>query len=221
MDVYYKDGNVPPTPLHHDYVEINGIKQATMNLGATAVTDYGKYYAWGETQGYTADQIPTEHMFNWDYYKFGRLQEQEDDGMTKYNVIDGKTILEPIDDAVTVEWGGKWRMPTSEEYYQLLDPEVVSRQYVTNYKESGINGILFTDVYENQLFFPYTGYFEEDGIVENDSTYLLTKEKPYDYNTTAYSFILNRNIKYIDISEIDRCFGISIRGILDEQNKLL
>ena len=40
----------------HDYVEIGGLKWATMNVGATGVTDYGLYFQWGDTQGYTASQ---------------------------------------------------------------------------------------------------------------------------------------------------------------------
>lgn len=39
----------------HTCVEIGGIKWATMNIGASEVTDYGLWFAWGETQGYTAD----------------------------------------------------------------------------------------------------------------------------------------------------------------------
>lgn len=41
----------------HDYVEIGGIKWATMNIGANSVTDTGLYFQWGDTQGYAADQI--------------------------------------------------------------------------------------------------------------------------------------------------------------------
>ena len=41
----------------HEYVEIGGLKWATMNVGATAVTDNGLYFQWGDTQGYTAEQV--------------------------------------------------------------------------------------------------------------------------------------------------------------------
>ena len=33
--------------MGHDYVEINGLKWATMNIGASSVTDYGLYFQWG------------------------------------------------------------------------------------------------------------------------------------------------------------------------------
>ena len=41
----------------HEYVEINGKKWATKNLGATTITDPGFYFQWGDTQGYAASQI--------------------------------------------------------------------------------------------------------------------------------------------------------------------
>ena len=43
--------------LGHEYVEIAGIKWATCNIGANSITDYGLYFQWGDTQGYTADQV--------------------------------------------------------------------------------------------------------------------------------------------------------------------
>ena len=39
----------------HEYVEIGGLKWATMNIGATQPSDYGLYFAWGDTQGYTVE----------------------------------------------------------------------------------------------------------------------------------------------------------------------
>jgi hypothetical protein len=41
----------------HDYVEIGGIKWATMNLGATDVTDPGMFYQWADIQGYSASEV--------------------------------------------------------------------------------------------------------------------------------------------------------------------
>ena len=44
----------------HEYVEIGGIKWATMNLGATGITDGGILFAWGETNGFLPSQVGTE-----------------------------------------------------------------------------------------------------------------------------------------------------------------
>ena len=44
----------------HEYVDLgfpNGTLWATMNVGANSETDYGLYFQWGDTQGYTAEQV--------------------------------------------------------------------------------------------------------------------------------------------------------------------
>ena len=46
----------------HEYVDLglpSGTLWAKCNVGAETETDYGLYFQWGDTQGYTADQIGT------------------------------------------------------------------------------------------------------------------------------------------------------------------
>lgn len=46
----------------YEYVDLglpSGTLWAKWNVGATSETDTGLYFAWGETQGYTADQVGT------------------------------------------------------------------------------------------------------------------------------------------------------------------
>ena len=138
----------------HDYVEIGGIKWATMNIGANSVTDKGLIFQWGDTQGYTAAQVGTDKMFNWADYKY-----TNDGGsaMTKYNSTDGKTVLDAEDDAVTAAWGGSWRMPTKEEFAKLR--ESTSFAWTNDYEGSGVAGLVLTDKTDNSkvLFFPACG----------------------------------------------------------------
>ena len=67
-DVHYNPSSpTPPTPSH-DYVEIGGLKWATMNVGANNITDAGLYFQWGDTQGYTAAQVGSgegQKYFGW------------------------------------------------------------------------------------------------------------------------------------------------------------
>ena len=82
----------------HEYVEIGGLKWATMNVGATGITDYGLYFQWGDTQGYTASQVGSgtgQKYFGWADYKYGNgTSSPGTKGMTKYNSTDGLTTLE-------------------------------------------------------------------------------------------------------------------------------
>ena len=54
----------------HPYVEIGGIKWATMNVGAKDVTDLGLYFAWGETKGYKVEDALNRGKFGRKNYKF-------------------------------------------------------------------------------------------------------------------------------------------------------
>ena len=77
----------------HDYVEIGGLKWATMNVGANSITDTGLYFQWGDTQGYTASQVGSgegQKYFGWADYKYGNGGSTAAD-MTKYNSTDSKT----------------------------------------------------------------------------------------------------------------------------------
>ena len=97
-----------PTPVEK-YVDLGlSVKWARCNLGASKPTDYGDYYAWGETEPKT--------NYSWATYKWVTK-----DNLTKYNDTDGKTTLDPEDDAAIANLGSPWRMPTKKEYDELVD----------------------------------------------------------------------------------------------------
>lgn len=103
----------------HEWVDLgltSGTKWATCNVGATKPQNYGNYYAWGETT--------TKSIYTWNNYKYGSAYNQ----LTKYcskssygkdGFVDNKTTLDPEDDAAAANWGGKWRMPTLEQWTEL------------------------------------------------------------------------------------------------------
>jgi hypothetical protein len=145
----------------HEYVEIGGLKWATMNVGATSETDYGLFFQWGDTQGYTADQVGNgegKKAFNWPDYKYCNGSSSPGaTGMTKYNSADGKTVLDLKDDAARVNWGGAWRIPTTEDIKAL--GAAVSWAWTANYQDSGVAGLVCTDKTDSSkvLFFPACG----------------------------------------------------------------
>ena len=103
----------------HDYVDLGlSVKWATMNVGAEAPDEEGNLYSWGETQ--------TKSMYDWINYEHC---EGYEDMINKYftneNIgvtdPDDLTTLLPEDDAVTVNWGAGWRMPTSVEVEELIN----------------------------------------------------------------------------------------------------
>ena len=119
---------------------------AECNLGAENPEDYGDYYAWGE--------IETKVNYSWSSYKFGTSS-----GLfSKYNTtelygtVDNKTVLDPEDDVAHVKLGGKWRMPTDEEWTELIE-----KCTWTWTAQNGVNGGLGTAPNGNSIFFPAAG----------------------------------------------------------------
>ena len=171
-EVHFNKYIPPYDPYNgHEYVDLglpSGTLWAKCNVGAETETDYGLYFAWGETQGYTAEQVNVDRTFNTASYAFGPYDysDKVNNGITKYNNTDGLTTLELSDDAAHVNMGGEWHMPTIEQINELLDTTYVTPQLVNNYKGSNVNGCLFTSVLNgNTLFIPYSGGCQHGTII--------------------------------------------------------
>lgn len=208
-----------PDPTNgHSYVEIGGLKWATMNVGATSETDYGLYFQWGDTQGYTASQVGSgsgQKAFSWADYKWS------DNGsssvFTKYNATDDKTILDIEDDAARANMGGEWRMPTTEELQAL--GEAVNAVWTENYNGSGVDGLLCTDKTDSTktLFFPAAGY-ADDGSLNSvgDEGFVWSSSLSSNYVDSAWDLLFFDEGTYWGNNDSFRCYGFSVRGVLDE-----
>ena len=111
------------SPTDYEYVDLglpSGLLWAKYNVGATSEEEAGLYFQWGDTQGYTAEQVGDGEglkPFDWGDYKFSI--DGTPSNFSKYNASDRKTVLDPEDDAAHVNMGGNWRMPTENEYKEL------------------------------------------------------------------------------------------------------
>ncbi|MCQ2193188.1 MAG: T9SS type A sorting domain-containing protein [Paludibacteraceae bacterium] len=129
----------------HEYVDLglpSGTLWATCNVGATKPTEYGDYFAWGETKPKEVYADSTYKWFNADSKIY-----------TKYNSEDGLKTLLPEDDAATANWGSEWRMPTNEEQRELVE----ECQYQMT-EVNGVYGAKFTGKNGNSVFFPAAGF---------------------------------------------------------------
>ena len=108
-----------------DYVDFglsSGLLWAKKNLGAETEEDAGLYFQWGDTQGYTAEQVGNGEglkPFNWGDYKFSI--NGSGSNFSKYNSSDHKTVLDLEDDAVHADMGGNWRIPTQDDFHELIN----------------------------------------------------------------------------------------------------
>lgn len=107
----------------HEYVDLglpSHLKWAKCNIGANSEEESGLFFQWGDTQGYTAEQVGDGEglkAFSWADYKWSA--DGFPDNFSKYNDSDRKTVLVTEDDAAHANMGGNWRMPTLDEYKEL------------------------------------------------------------------------------------------------------
>lgn len=207
---------VPPAPAP-DYVEIGGIKWALKNVGASTIYDAGLYFAWGETQGYTLEQVVNrERLFTEAQYKLGNgVSNLKVSDLRKYNNGDNKTSLELTDDAAHVNMGGNWRMPTSDEVDALCN--AADHTWTEDYNNSGVAGMIFTDKTDSNkvLFFPVSGLLTGNTQLSPNYGFLWTKSLYTSDKLYAYNIILRSEINP-GAGYNKRWYGMVVRGILDE-----
>ena len=142
---------------NHEYVDLglpSGLRWATTNVGATNPEDYGNYYAWGETA--------TKDSYTWETYTladggYGTLTKYCNEA--SYGTVDNKTTLEATDDAATQIWRGAWRMPTDDEWQELLgncDWTWTTQNSVNGYEVKATNG--------SSIFLPAAGFRDGDNL---------------------------------------------------------
>ena len=125
----------------YEYVEIAGLKWATMNVGATSVADspetsYGNYYAWGELDTYyrsfnSKDQVESKnsdithipglkYSYNWVCYCTG---DKNDNNFKEWSPtpFGSGTVLQQEYDVAQQSWHGTWRMPMWEDFQKLYE----------------------------------------------------------------------------------------------------
>ena len=178
-----------------DWVDLglpSGLLWATRNVGASSPTDYGNYYAWGETS--------PKSVYDWDTYRYYTTER-----LTKYTGSDGLTILQPGDDAATANYGG--RTPTAEEWQELMDNTTAS--WTT---QNGVNGRRFIGPNGNSLFLPAAGCRSDSSLGNAGITgdYWSSSLSP---NPIYAGFFFFGSGNQLVIGD-SRCFGFTVRAVL-------
>ena len=140
------------------------VKWASYNLGASQPQELGYYYAWGETS--TKDSF---HTSNYKFYPNGdgnlisKYVVPNEYGYNDHGTPDYNNILDPEDDAASVALGEGWRIPTIDEFQELLD-----NCSFTLEERNGVNGYRVTsnvDGYTSQsIFLPSDESMNGDAI---------------------------------------------------------
>lgn len=141
----------------HEYVDLglpSGTLWATCNIGANSPEEYGDYFAWGETEGYNDGKTD----YSWSTYKWCNGSPSS---ITKYNSyssygsVDEKEDLDLEDDAAYVNWGQDWRIPSEEQFEELINSSYTAAEWTILH---GVNGLKITSKTNgNSIFLPAAG----------------------------------------------------------------
>ena len=233
---YLKDGGVqytvipvPEKPVTYEAVELflpSGRLWANMNVGATSPEDAGMYFQWGGTVGHTKEQVEAgEKAFvDWSTYF-----DTNDNGSTfnKYNNEGGLTQLEYVDDAAAQIMGSDWRMPTKEDFQELVDNTTLvfidfdGNEFTREQVENGdlyfekFKGVKFVGVNNNSIFIP-TCNPEDDGLLYRPHEgVILWSSNLSEWSDSSWHYLSGND----EGTSNNKCFanmrwmGLPIRGV--------
>jgi len=172
----------------HEWVDLglpSGTKWATCNVGATSPKEFGNYFAWGETKpksSYSEDN----YMYN-----------------------SNPNVLPESDDAATVNWGKGWRMPTGEEFQELIDK--CTWTWMSNgYKVVGPNG---NGIFLSAAGCHYDSRFDLNGSYGFYWSSSLASDFPY-----GAWYLFSNSGGYDVRNYFFRYYGLSVRAVCQSQN---
>jgi hypothetical protein len=193
----------------HDYVDLglpSGTMWSTCNLGGVNPEDLGDYYAWGE--------VETKTLYDWSTYRWCNGSETT---LTKYcnnseygyeGYTDNLTTLLPEDDAVSVHWGGKWRMPTSAE-----QNEIIANCNHAWISINNVGGVLYTSrINGNSIFIPGSGNYGSNVGNVGDRFYSWSNTIGDETPNNAYLFYYSVRV-HNKVRPESRAGGLSVRGV--------
>lgn len=185
-----------------EYVDLglpSGTKWAKCNVGAYSETDNGLYFPFGGIVGLDSPY----YEGNFDSHKL------------KFNG-DKKATLHLNNDAAHIHMGGKWHMPTKEQFEELLDEKNTVSTWIYDYCIREVSGRLFRSRINNEtLFIPANGFISNHQYVQNGQTCSLwTSSIDFSsvYNCTDF-FCDKYNTYLARTSAYYVCIGI--RGVFN------
>ena len=225
---------VPPVP--DGAVDLGlSVYWATANVGASSETDAGGFYCWGGTTDVTSTSINLGWNSTCPYWSSGNGF--LGDGIAKFTKYvstaktsnwagsgspDNKLTLDLSDDVARQVKGGSWRMPTKDEFQELIDNCTWTYQsfdpnhfqiegYVVTSKKSG-----YTD---KSIFLPLSGCRSGNSHSSVDGYYWSSS---LNSNYPEYAWYLECAGNWVHLSDYgmmfdhQRCYGYSVRAVHDK-----
>ena len=185
----------------------SGTKWTCCNVGANTPAESGGYFAWGET---TTKSYYTNYNYKWfisgDDHNISKYCRNSD-----YGTVDGRTELEPEDDAAYVNWGSEWRIPSVYQFIELLNN--CTDEWT---KVNGVDGYLFrSNTNDRAVFFPAAGWYSTHGLygLGSNGAYWC---RTYNSSKSKWAHCLGiqyGNMGYLNTSNFARQNGCNVRAV--------
>lgn len=191
----------------YDWVDLGlSVKWATCNVGARISSDYGNYYAWGETSQKTT--YDWESCYDCESPKDIRLSSS----WGIYNIGGVKSIeASSVHDPARANWGGSWRLPTENEIIEL------SKKCTWTWtSRNGTPGCIVKGPNGNTIFLPAGGR-KDDGWSDID---YLNENGYYWSNALSSKSSYEARILYIgegvhSAKDNPRKMGLCVRAVTE------
>lgn len=191
------------TPIWVEAIDLglpSGTLWANCNIGATSPTEYGAYFAWGET-------TPKKFYSPSNSITYGKSISE----LKSRNIIDDNKILTKKHDAASKYWGKHWRTPTIDDIEELLNSSNCTWEWTI---QNGINGRKITSNKNgNSIFLPASGLI-------NDETLGYVGTYGYSWSSTADDYEYSSRYLFFNSEESGsenysyRYLGRCIRPVL-------
>ncbi len=192
---------------------------AETNVGAEEPWEYGYYFWWGDTIGYTYENATWKasdgSSSNFSFSESNTPTYGKDTAtLQSEGWITTDNVLAPDHDAAHVQWGGNWRMPTKQEFDDLRSK--CDWNWTTT---NGVNGwvIRGRDHYaSNSIFLPCAGYGYETSLYSAGSDGSYWSSVPYSSNYDYYylhAWYLYFESGYHGTYSYIRYYGRSVRPV--------
>ncbi|MBQ8113647.1 MAG: hypothetical protein IJ146_10645 [Kiritimatiellae bacterium] len=206
---------------------------AECNVGASKPEEYGYYFWWGDTVGYTrsggtwtdygrgdgsgyysgvtwvssaGEQMSSSPFSSSSCPTYGK----DNSALQSAGYIDSTGNLVAAHDAATAHLGAPWRMPTDAEFFALIN-NCTTTWITTN----GVSGRLVTGkgaYADRRIFLPAAGLGSGSGLGGPGSYgYYWSSTPNSDRSDGAWSLYFDSG--YFDRNDADRCFRQSVRPV--------
>ena len=124
--------------------------------------------------------------------------------------------MEAIDDAATTNWGDGWRMPTNDDFQELVDN--CDTAWITL---NGVNGMLFTSRNNGRfIFLPAAGIRLDNDLYYADSFgYYWSSSLKLDDIADAWKLDFSQDSYSMDDYNLRRRCGRSVRPVCVPSSK--